>query len=427
VGLGTATAFAVLAGSTVTNTGPSVIVGDLGVSPGAAVVGFPPGTVVGAIHAADAVATQAQADLTTAYNDAAGRTPVTTVATELGGTTLTEGVYDSAAGTFQITGNLTLDAQGDPDAVFIFQTASTLITAAASTVTLIGGAQACNVFWQVGSSATLGTGSVFVGNILALTSITATTGASVNGRLLARNGAVTLDTNTVLRPTCAVPPDGRTPTTTTVTSSDTSAPPGTPVTFTATVTTSSGTPVTTGSVSFTSDGVVLGVVPLDANGRATLTVTDLPPGPHRIVATYLGTSQFAPSVSPPLIQGVGAGPGRDGKDCEEDVDAAVSKTRSEDHAGARPARPVDREHRHGRHTRDDRRDELVTFQTLRTIEGMFGDRAHARHRGHHGSWSARHPGHHRKHVKMDKVHKQPRSHVRYMKPAKKRASLPTAG
>ncbi|WP_433278493.1 ice-binding family protein [Pseudonocardia xinjiangensis] len=227
VGLGTATSFAVLAGSTVTNTGPSVISGDVGVSPGSAIVGFPPGIVVnGVFHAADAVAAQAQDDLTTAYNDAAGRSPVTAVGPELGGLTLAPGVY--GGGTLQITGTLTLDAQGDPNAVFIFQAASTLITASASDVSLINGADPCNVFWQVGSSATLGTGSDFVGTILALTSITAQTGADVEGRLLARNGAVTLDTNTITRPDCDVVP----PTTTTTappTTSPTVTPPIPPV------------------------------------------------------------------------------------------------------------------------------------------------------------------------------------------------------
>jgi hypothetical protein len=205
VSLGTASNFAVLAGTTVTNTGSSTITGNLGVSPGTAVTGFPPGTVIGEQHSADAFAAQAQSDVTTAYNDAAGRTPVSTVPTELGGTTRFPGVYDSAAGTFGITGTLTLDAQGDPNAVFIFKMASTLTTASGSRVNLIGGARACHVFWQVGSSATLGTNSTFVGNILALTSITVTTGATIDGRALARNGAVTLDTNTINRANCAPP------------------------------------------------------------------------------------------------------------------------------------------------------------------------------------------------------------------------------
>jgi hypothetical protein len=201
--LGTADSFAVLGGSTVTNTGPSVISGDLGVSPGSAVTGFPPGIVTnGTIHAADAVASQAQDDTTTAYNDLAGQ-PCDSNRTgqDLGGLTLTSGVYcfDTSA---QLTGTLTLDAQGDPNAVFVFQIGSTLTTASGSRVNLINGAQACRVFWQVGSSATLGTTTDFVGNVLADTSITANTGATVQGRLLAQNGAVTLDTNTITRATC---------------------------------------------------------------------------------------------------------------------------------------------------------------------------------------------------------------------------------
>lgn len=211
VGLGTADSFAVLAGQGVTNTGPTVVDGDLGTSPNPAVTGFPPGTVNGAIHAADAVALQAQSDLTMAYNDAAGRTPVTTIATELGGTTLTPGVYDSASGTFQITGTLTLDAQGDPDGVFIFQMASTLVTADSSDVNLIGSASACNVWWQVGSSATLGTNSNFTGNILALTSIQVLTNVVVDGRVLARNASVTLDDDDIDASACIAAPS---PTTT---------------------------------------------------------------------------------------------------------------------------------------------------------------------------------------------------------------------
>lgn len=203
VNLGTAANFAVLAGSTVTNTGSSVVNGNLGLSPGSSVTGFPPGTVNGTEHVTDATAAQAQLDLTAAYTNAAGQTPVTTIPTELGGTTETAGIYNSNAGTFQITGTLTLNGQGNPNAVFIFQTASTLVTASASSVVLENGAQACNVFWQVGSSATLGTNSSFTGNILALTAITATTGATISGRLLARNAAVTLDTNTITESTCA--------------------------------------------------------------------------------------------------------------------------------------------------------------------------------------------------------------------------------
>jgi hypothetical protein len=207
VGLGTANSFAVLAGAGVTNTGPSVINGDLGTFPTPAVVGFggaPNGTVNGAIHQADALAAQAQADLTTAYNNAAGQGPANTLATELGGQTLTPGVYNSQAGTFGITGTLTLNAQGNPDAVFIFQMASTLITASASRVSLINGAQPCHVFWQVGSSATLGTNSAFTGNILALASISLNSGVTVNGRLLARNASVTLINDTITRADCGV-------------------------------------------------------------------------------------------------------------------------------------------------------------------------------------------------------------------------------
>ena len=205
--LGTAQNFAVLGGSTVTNTGPSNITGNLGVSPGSSVTGFPPGVVTGgSIHAADAVAAQAQSDLTTAYNTAAG-TPcgVDLTGQNLGGLVLTPGVYcftSSAA----LTGTLTLNFQGNPNAAFLFKIGSTLTTASASSVILTNNAGVTcppNVNWQVGSSATLGTGSTFIGNILALTSITLTTGANVTGRALARNGAVTLDTNGVSIGACA--------------------------------------------------------------------------------------------------------------------------------------------------------------------------------------------------------------------------------
>jgi hypothetical protein len=201
VPLGAAGSYSVLGGSTVTNTGPTVVTGNLGVSPGSAVTGFPPGTVTGgAIHAADLSAAQAQTSLTTAYNTAAGL-PCNTDLTgqNLGGLTLTPGVYcfNSSA---QLTGTLTLDAQGNGNAFFLFKIGSTLTTASTSQVVVINAPPSnCddNIFWQVGSSATLGTGTNFQGNILALTSITLTTSASVNGRTLARNGAVTLDSNLV--------------------------------------------------------------------------------------------------------------------------------------------------------------------------------------------------------------------------------------
>jgi hypothetical protein len=193
--------FSVLAGSTVTNTGSTTVSGDVGVSPGTAVTGFPPGLAGGAIHAADGAAAQAQAALTAGYIDAAGRLGGTPVAGDLVGQTFTAGVYKSTS-SLAISGDVTLDAQGDPAAVFIFQISSTLTTGSGSHVVLANGAKACNIFWQVGSSATLGTNSVFKGNILALTSITITTGVNLEGRALARNGAVTLDADVITGCSC---------------------------------------------------------------------------------------------------------------------------------------------------------------------------------------------------------------------------------
>jgi hypothetical protein len=189
--------FAVLAGQTVTNTGSSVVTGDLGVSPGTAITGFPPGQVNGATHSADAAALQGQNDLTVAYDNAVGQTPNSTISGDLGGLTLTPGVYN-ASSSLALTGTLTLDAGNNPDAIWVFQIGSTLTTASASRVLLINGATARNVIWQVGSSATLGTNTNFVGSILALTSITLTTGATIDGQALARNGSVTMDTNTIM-------------------------------------------------------------------------------------------------------------------------------------------------------------------------------------------------------------------------------------
>jgi hypothetical protein len=199
VPLGTAGNYAVLASATVTNTGPSWITGQIGLSPGTSVTGFPPGTS-GHQDIANSAALQAKIDLTAAYNNAAGQTPFTTLSGDLGGRTLVAGTYRS---TGALTGTLVLDGGGITTGVWIFQMPSTLITASSSRVTLINGAQPCDVFWQVGSSATLGTATTFVGNILANTSITMTTGATLNGRALAGaiapSGAVTLDTNRIIQ------------------------------------------------------------------------------------------------------------------------------------------------------------------------------------------------------------------------------------
>jgi LPXTG-motif cell wall-anchored protein len=207
VNLGSTSNFAVLAGSGITNTGPTTVSGsaggDLGSDPTPAFTGDTLVTTTGTKYTApSAVVTAAKTALVTAYDDAAGRTPATTVTADLGGQTLVSGVYNSAAA-LALTGTLTLDGQNNPDAVFVFQAGSTLTTAGSSVVQLINGAQACHVFWQVGSSATFGTSSDFTGHVLALTSITATTGATFKGQLLARNGAVTLDTNTITNDACA--------------------------------------------------------------------------------------------------------------------------------------------------------------------------------------------------------------------------------
>jgi hypothetical protein len=208
VSLGTANSFGVLGGSRVTNTGPSVITKDLGVSTGSSVTGFPPGIVTGTIFTSDAVAAQAQADNATAYNFLAGLSSnVNLTGQDLGGLTLTPGVY-SFMSSAQLTGTLTLNNLGDPNALFVFQIGSTLTTASNSSVLTTSGDDP-NVFFQVGSSATLGTATQFVGNILALTSITLNTGANIEcGRALAQNGAVTLDNNNVSNVCDTTPPAG---------------------------------------------------------------------------------------------------------------------------------------------------------------------------------------------------------------------------
>jgi hypothetical protein len=222
VNLGTAGNFSVLAGSAITDVPTSAISGDVGLSPttGAAITGLTTAEVTGTIYAVDSfgpalaagnnpgLLTTAKNDLTTAYLDAEGRIPTTVYPSankELGGLTLTPGIYKVPASSFGITGTLTLDAQGNPDAVFIFQAGSTLTAEVSSNVSLINNAKPCNVFWQVGSSATIKTNSNFSGIILALTDITLNTGANISGRALARNGAVTMDNNTITSSVCAAP------------------------------------------------------------------------------------------------------------------------------------------------------------------------------------------------------------------------------
>lgn len=202
VALGAAADFAVLAGPSITNTGLTVIMGDIGTSPGTSVTGFGPGVVIGTQHINNPTSGAAQMSLTTAYNDAALRPAAcaAAVAGNLGGMTLTPGLYKSTSTVAVSSGDLVLDGQGDPDAVFIFQIATTLTTTVGRRVTLINSAQAANVFWQVGSSATLGTNSVMVGTIMANAAISMLTNASLDGRALARVEGVTLDTNAIMAP-----------------------------------------------------------------------------------------------------------------------------------------------------------------------------------------------------------------------------------
>lgn len=202
VALGSSSGFAVLAGAAVTSTGATVINGDLGLSPGTAVDGFPPGILNGTLRINDEISNPAKLSLTTAYNDVAGRTSTDMVALagNIGGLTLTPGLYKSTSSLEISSGDVTFDAEGDVDAIFIIQIASTFSTTPGRKVILSGGAKASNIFWQVASSASFGTTSVMKGVIMALESITFDTGATLDGQAMARNGAVTLDGNTITKP-----------------------------------------------------------------------------------------------------------------------------------------------------------------------------------------------------------------------------------
>ena len=207
IGLGTSATYGVLAGSALTNTGPTTVDGDLGVNPGSSITGFtgaPNGSNVGAVHDNDAPALQAQSDLTTAYNNAAGLTPTASGLAELNGMSLTPGVYSGGSLSLSDNGTLTL-AGSDAASVWVFQAASSLTIGSATQIIITGGASACNVFWQVGSSASIGTSAHFQGTVMADQAVTAATGADVIGRLLARSAEVTLQSNTITVPANCVP------------------------------------------------------------------------------------------------------------------------------------------------------------------------------------------------------------------------------
>jgi len=291
IDLGTSSTYGVLAASAVTNTGPTVVTGDVGVSPSTSITGFtgaPNGTNTGATHSADPAAGQAQSDLTTAFNAAAGLTPSLSGLAELNGRSLTPGVYSGGALSLANNGTLTL-AGTSASSVWVFQAASTLIIGSATHIVITGGATACNVFWQVGSSATIGTSAQFQGTVLAAQSISAKTGASIVGRLLARTAAVTLDSNPITVPTGCAP--GAAPTTTTAPAITSGLPPaaraGTPFSF---AVTASGTPSPTFAVS--SGTLPAGLTLNSANGLISGT-------PARA-----GTSAFTVSVTNALAPDV---------------------------------------------------------------------------------------------------------------------------
>ncbi len=253
VGLGKAASFSVLGGSTITNTGLTTMFGDLGLAPGSSVTGGP--VVLGEEHIDDAVANEAKSALTTAATTAANEASNGSAGEDLAGHAFLPGVYTASTSLLLSSGSVTLNAQGDPNAVFIFQIGSTLTTGSNTSVSLINGAQACNVFWQVGSSATLGTGTHFVGTIMAADSITANTGATIHGRLLAQTAAVTLENNTITTSTCASSSSGSGGGTETTTPQETAAIEKATAGGETTTTTGAGTTTSSAGASTSSTGV----------------------------------------------------------------------------------------------------------------------------------------------------------------------------
>ncbi|WP_439692653.1 ice-binding family protein [Curtobacterium sp. SP.BCo] len=308
VNLGTAATYGVLGASAVTNTGPSVVNGDLGLSPGTSITGFggaPNGSVTGTTHQTDAAAAQAQRDTTTAYDVAASLSPTQSGLTELNGLSLSPGVYSGGALALADNGALTL--AGSADSVWVFQAASTLTIGSASQITITGGASSCNVFWQVGSSASVGTGAQFQGTVLAQESVTATTGATVQGRLLARTGAVTLDTNTITASTGCPAPGTPSETTAPVITSGapTTATAGTPYSHTVT---STGTPTPTYTATglpagLTIDGttgVISGTPTTPGSSTVTITASNgtAPNDTQTVVITVQPTASPSPTPTP---------------------------------------------------------------------------------------------------------------------------------
>lgn len=304
--LGTAAAASVVAGSTVTNTGSSTLSGDIDLYPGTAITGFPPGIIGGNENAggpSNGPASVASNDVTNAYLQVMAAPTTAVMNSDLGGQSLTPGVY-SASSSMSLSGTLTL--VGDANSVFIFQAVSSLVTAPGSRVVLSGGVQACNVDWQVGSSATIATTTQFVGNILALTSITLNHGATLEGRALAQNGAVTLDDNTITSPTCNV----ASPTTTTTAAATTTSTLKTTTTTAApgTTTTTAGatTPTTTATTSPSKGvGTATTSIPAGTTPTTTLSSTSHKSSPPSTTTTGVGTSTTAPPLVGAPITGGG--------------------------------------------------------------------------------------------------------------------------
>jgi hypothetical protein len=294
--VGNAGSYSVLGATTVTNTGATILSGDLGVSPGTAITGFPPGTVGGSTHAGDAAAAAAHTDVIAAYADAAARAPTGSVAGDLGGLTFTPGVYNSAS-SLGITGTVTLDGGGDLNALFIFQMGSTLTTAAASNVTLINGAQACHVFWAIGSSGTLGASSTLRGTMLAVASITVGATTTVDGRALARDAAVTLDSDTFITSACDAPPPSTT-TTEEPTTTTTEAPTTTTIAPT-TTTTEAPTTTTIAPTTTTTEAPTTTTVAPTTTTTMPPTTTTMPPTTTTVAPTTTTTMPPTTTTLPP--------------------------------------------------------------------------------------------------------------------------------